>query len=149
MGGIVEALAIGALFGSYGLRVEHDPAEHPPKGALRYSGYDRGGTLIIRGWLVIEIYGSSEAAGEWCLSRVGDPENTGPQIGLGSLHGRIDGADLTVSLNPGFVDFNVSLHGVYGGTSFKGVWRYATVKRTVNDGAFEAVKIESAPDAVL
>ena len=149
MSAIIGSLAIGALFGTYGLRVNHDPIEHPPNGALRYSGYDRGGMLIIKGWIVINLYGFSEAVGEWCLDRVGDPENTGPQVGRGSLHGSLDGAELSVSLNPGFVDFHVLLTGVYLGTSFKGIWRYATVKRTVNEGSFEATRQDEEPDARL
>jgi len=142
MSGIAEILMIGALFGPYGLRVKHDPTEHPPKGALRYSGYDRGGILIIRGWLIIQTYGPFDVVGDWCLDKVGEPEDTGPQIGRGSLHGKLEGSKLTVNLNPGFAHFNVSLSGVYTGSSFRGTWCYATAKRSVSDGAFEAVKID-------
>jgi hypothetical protein len=142
--GILEVLMMGAFVGPYGLRVKHDPTEHPPKGAFRYRGYDRGGILIIRGWLLIDRYGSSEVVGEWCLDKIGEPDDTGPQIGRGSLHGDLEGAQLRINLNPGFAHFNVSLTGAYNGASFIGVWRYATSRRTVSEGTFEAVSIDNA-----
>jgi hypothetical protein len=139
---LLGPLVIAGLAGSFGSRLKHDPVAHPPKGALLYRGYDRGGVLIIKGWLFIRLHDSADVDGEWCLDRVGDPENTGPQIGLGALRGRIEGTKLSLNLNPGFADFNVSLNGMYDGAVFTGVWRYKTIRGIVSEGAFEAARHE-------
>ncbi len=136
----IGPLVLCGVTGSFGSRLNHDPIAHPPKGALLYRGYDQGGVLIVRGWLAVNLHDSTIVDGEWCLDKVGDPENTGPQIGLGSLHGRLEERKMTLNLNPGFTDFNVSLVGTYGGDSFTGIWRYRTLRGVVNEGPFEAAK---------
>jgi hypothetical protein len=133
---------VAAALGSFGYRLAHDPIKHPPKGAFLYRGFDGAGTLVIRGWLVIIADDAELVDGEWCLERVGSPENIGPQIGLGSLRGRRDGTRLSVNLNPFFTDFNVSLDGAFNTVSYKGAWRYNTLRGTVSEGTFEAVRKE-------
>jgi len=132
--------AIAATFGSFGSRLKHDPTRHPPKGAFLYRGYDSTGKLVIRGWLSMNVDGDGCVEGTWCLAKVGAPENIGPQIGIGRLHGRIEASRLSLNLNPGFLDFNVSLAGAFDGASFRGTWRYRTIRGLVSEGAFEAVK---------
>ncbi len=132
--------AIAATFGSFGSRLKHDPTRHPPKGAFLYRGYDSAGKLVIRGWLSMNVDGDGCVDGSWCLDRVGSPENIGPQIGLGRLRGRIEAARLSVNLNPGFFDFHVSLAGAFDEASFRGTWRYATIRGPVSEGAFEAIR---------
>jgi len=135
-------LLLAATFGSFGCRLKHNPIEHPPKGALRYRGRDSAGKLVIRGWLLINADDVERVEGEWCLDRVGSPDDIGPQIGLGRLRGRLDGARLSLNLNPGFQDFNVSLDGTFDAVSFRGTWRYSTIRGIVGEGPFEAVKKE-------
>ena len=38
------------------------------------------------------------------------------------------------------MDFNVSLTGAFDAVSFKGTWRYSTIRGLVSEGAFEAIK---------
>ena len=133
-------IAIAATFGSFGSRLMHDPTRHPPKGAFLYRGYDSAGKHIIRGWLSMNADGTGFVDGAWCLDRIGAPENIGPQIGLGRLRGRIEGARISLNLNPGFMDFHVSLTGAFDEVSFRGTWRYATIREIVSEGAFEAIK---------
>lgn len=140
---------LAATFGSFGSRLKHNPLDHPPKEAFHYRGYDGAEKLIIKGWLVIIVENSKDVIGEWCLDRVGDPDNTGPQIGLGGLRGHLEGTQLAVNLNPGFADFNVFLSGTFDGASFKGRWRYSTVRGAMNEGAFEAVRPEKEACADL
>jgi len=132
--------AIAAMFGSFGSRLKHDPTRHPPKGAFLYRGFDSAGKLIIRGWLSINADGEGVVDGAWCLDRIGAPDDIGPQIGLGRLRGRIEGPRLSLNLNPGFFDFHVSLSGAFDEASFRGTWRYTTIRGIVSEGAFEAVK---------
>jgi hypothetical protein len=137
---VTICFAIAATFGSFGCRLKHDPTEHPPKGAFLYRGYDSAGKLIIRGWLVMNADNAERVEGNWCLDRVGSPDDIGPQIGLGRLRGRLEETQLSLNLNPGFLDFNVSLAGTLDATSFRGTWRYSTIRGIVSEGAFEAVK---------
>jgi hypothetical protein len=137
---VTSCFVMAATFGSFGCRLKHNPIEHPPKGAFLYRGYDLGGTLIIKGWLAMNADDAERVEGEWCLDRVGAPDDIGPQIGLGRLRGRLDGTQLSLNLNPGFMDFNVSLAGALDAVSFRGTWRYSTIRGMVNEGAFEAIK---------
>jgi hypothetical protein len=139
---LTPCMALAALFGSFGCRLAHDPIKHPPKGALLYRGFDSAGKLVIRGWLVIVAADPDRVDGEWCLDRVGSPDNIGPQVGLGRLRGRLEGTSLSLNLNPGFMDFNVSLEGSFDEVSFKGAWRYNTVRGTAGEGTFEAAAKE-------
>jgi|WetSurMetagenome_2_1015567.scaffolds.fasta_scaffold45572_2 hypothetical protein len=138
---------MAATFGPFGCRLKHDPIKHPPKGAYLYRGFDGANRLVIRGWLVVSADDPERVEGEWCLDRVGSPDNIGPQIGVGRLRGRLEGTQLSLNLNPGFMDFNVSLAGAFDATSFKGTWRYRTIRGIVGEGAFEATK--RAPEAVV
>lgn len=139
---VTPCIALAALFGSFGCRLAHDPIKHPPKDAYIYRGYDSAGKLVIRGWLAIIADDPERIDGEWCLDRVGSPDNIGPQIGLGRLRGKLEGARLSLNLNPGFMDFNVSLEGEFDADSFKGTWRYNTVRGIAGEGRFEATQKE-------
>jgi hypothetical protein len=133
-------LFVAAATGSFGYRLAHDPIKHPPKGAFLYRGFDGAGALVVHGWLVINEDDAGRVDGEWCLDQVGSPENIGPQIGLGSLRGKREGAMLSLNLNPFYADFNVTLDGSFNTVSFKGTWRYNTIRGTVGVGTFEAVR---------
>ena len=139
---VTSCFILAATFGSFGCRLKHNPIEHPPKGAFLYRGFDSAGTLVIRGWLAMDAGDVERVEGEWCLDRVGTPDDIGPQIGLGRLRGQIEGTELSLNLNPGFMDFNVSLDGTFDSVSFKGTWRYSTIRGVVSEGAFEATKPE-------
>ncbi|MCX5752718.1 MAG: hypothetical protein NTW97_03620 [Candidatus Krumholzibacteria bacterium] len=135
-----SCFAVAAMFGSFGCRLKHNPIEHPPMGAFLYRGYDSAGKLIIRGWLAINAGDAERVEGRWCLDRIGAPDSIGPQLGLGRLLGRLEGTRLSLNLNPGFLDFNVALTGTFDAASFKGTWRYCTIRGIVGEGAFEAIK---------
>lgn len=140
MNELIVCVALAAVFGPFGSRVKHNPANHPPKNAFLYRGYDSGDRLVIKGWLRFVVEDATDVVGEWCLDRVGDPDDIGPQVGVGSLRGRAEGPRLSLNLNPGFADFHVLLNGALDGTSFKGTWRYSTVRGPVSEGTFEAAQ---------
>ncbi|MDD4857177.1 MAG: hypothetical protein PHD74_03625 [Candidatus Krumholzibacteria bacterium] len=140
-------LALAALVGMVEGRSKRNPLDCPPKGALQYSGYDKNGEAIVRGWIFFSVGESADIDGEWCLDRVGTPGDIGPQLGLGALSGRLEGSSLFINLNPGYTDFNVFLAGTFDGTTYKGKWRYSRLRGAVNEGTFAAALMEQPGDA--
>ncbi len=83
-----------------------------PLGTYKYNGYDSSGVKIVTGWIKIIFDDSVNISGEWELDKIGDPQNIGPQVGSGTLHGRYDQNKIYCDLNPGYMDNNLILRGV-------------------------------------
>ncbi len=111
-----------------------------PSGTYSYTSYDTTGTAIVRGWLTINYKDSSEITGEWHFGKIGNPNNTGPQIGSGELSGRIADDRIWLELHPQFVDNNLQLSGKVENDMYSGVWQWITLKGITNFGTFEAVR---------
>ena len=111
-----------------------------PKGAYEYSGYDSTGVKIVQGWMKILLDDSTGVTGEWEFKKVGNPENIGPQIGSGNLIGVYNEPQISINLNPNWVDNNVFLNGDYSEDKIEGEWMYTGFPGIINKGKFKAVK---------
>lgn len=137
----ITYFVMAATFGSFGCGLKNKLVKHPPSGAFLYRGYDSAGKLVIRGWLAMNAGAAESVDGEWCLDSVGSPDTIGPQTGRGRFRGQLEGTQLSLNLNPGFMDFNVTLTGAFDAASFKGTWRYSTIRGVAGEGTFEALKL--------
>jgi hypothetical protein len=118
----------------------------PPLGGppftYRYNAYNSKGLLVVTGWMTLAVTDSWTVSGAWLLTSVAAGENVGPQTGGGTLAGNIQGASITVNLNPGWVDNNVFLSGSFGKDRFSGTWMWSTFVGPTSQGMFEAIKVQ-------
>jgi hypothetical protein len=105
-----------------------------------YKGYNAKGTLVIVGSFSMATTGGSEVSGTWSLACIVPGEQVGPQTGTGELAGTLEGARLTLSLNPGWADNNVYLTGSIGKDQITGTWMWSTYAGPTSQGSFEAAK---------
>ncbi len=120
---------------------ENDNIVEPsPLGKLDYRAYDTLGTLIVDGWLIIDLKDSKTAAGSWLLNNLNNRDDIGPQEGEGELAGSIDGSSIIIDLNPGNADHNVYLNGTLTDKGIEGEWVWTSFIGPTNHGTFEAVK---------
>ena len=50
-----------------------------PNGTYNYTAHDSLGTIVAKGTLSFEIKDTTYVQGVWEISKVGDPQNIGPQ----------------------------------------------------------------------
>lgn len=112
-----------------------------PAGSYRYEGYDSKGNSIVVGVISISFVDSVAVKGEWALEKNGPSDNIGPQIGAGLLTGMVDGRDVSINLNPGWVDNNVVLQGTFENDRLRGRWSWITFAGRTSEGTFDATKI--------
>jgi len=118
-----------------------------PVGDYQYTGHVKSGK-IVEGLLSITSVESrriqSEESirikGNWRLSRVGNHEKIGPQVGSGELIGSIIKGEVYINLNPNISDLNVILKGTIEGKRFHGTWRFNGYAGAINQGTFEATR---------
>jgi len=110
-----------------------------PLGEYQYAGFDKNGGKIVEGRLAITSREEDRIKGEWQLSKIGNPERIGPQIGTGECIGTIKEDSLFINLNPNMVDNSVNLKGKIKDGSYSGTWSYDGVGPGINRGTFEAV----------
>ncbi len=133
---------------SQGFRVEapynQQPRDTTLIGDYRYTGYDSLGAAIITGTLGFRSVDSTSTRGVWELD---GPAGYGPQIGVGTFEGWIDGGVVTLNLNPGWADNNVFLYGRLAAGVYSGQWDWVTFIGPTYTGSFKAVKkmVEPAP----
>ena len=111
-----------------------------PLGEYQYTGFDTKGNKIVEGRLAITSREGDRLKGEWLLSKIGNPERIGPQIGTGECDGLIQEDSLFINLNPNMVDNNVNLKGEIKDGRYSGRWSYDGYAPGINRGTFEAVK---------
>lgn len=105
----------------------------------KYSGYDSTGNKIITGYLWIDSADSSVVKGRWDFKRVSNEENLGPQIGSGNFDGVKDSqGNMSLNLNPEWIDNNVFLIGSFNNLQYRGDWNYVGFPGVINAGSFEA-----------
>ena len=120
---------------------ENDNIVEPTlSGKLDYLAYDTTGTLIVNGWLIVELKDSATAGGSWYLNNINNRDDIGPQEGTGNLVGQIDGSTITIDLNPGNADHNVFLNGTLINNGIEGEWVWSSFIGPTNWGTFKAVK---------
>ena len=113
------------------------------EGSFNYTAYDSLGTIVAQGIIFFEIQDTTNIAGEWEISKVGDPQSIGPQIGEGRLIGKLSGETFWVALNPDVVDNNVFLQGESARNKYTGKWEWITEAGPTNWGIFTVEKIIS------
>lgn len=119
-----------------------------PTGDYQYTGYDRNGGKMVEGQLSItsvesrriQSEESIQLKGNWQLTKVGNQEKIGPQVGSGELIGSIIKGELYINLNPNISDSNVMLKGIIEGKRFYGTWSFNGYAGAINQGTFEAVR---------
>lgn len=111
-----------------------------PLGDYQYVGFDKKGDKIVEGRLRITSREGDRIKGEWQLSKIGNPENIGPQTGTGECTGLITADSLFINLNPNMVDNNVNLKGSIKDRRYSGTWSFDGFAPGINKGTFEAVK---------
>jgi hypothetical protein len=118
----------------------------PPLGGLpssyRYSAYNSKGLLVVTGSMTLAVADNWTVSGTWTLTSVAPGESVGPQTGSGTLTGTIQGARLTVNLNPGWIDNNIFLSGSFSKDRFNGTWMWSTFVGATSQGMFEAIKVQ-------
>jgi hypothetical protein len=105
-----------------------------------YRAYTSAGALAVAGSIILTRTDSTTVAGSWTLNGVSSTDRVGPQIGAGTLAGRIEGSRLSVNLNPGWADNNVILAGSIEGEKIVGTWSWITFAGPTASGSFEAVR---------
>jgi len=111
-------------------------------GSYAYTGFDKTGKVIIKGYFNLNFKDKEYIYGEWHFYKVDDPKGIGPQYGDGEFQGRYSEGKLWIGLNPNFADHNVELIGFINSDTFTGKWNYFTYVGITNYGTFKAVKIE-------
>lgn len=111
-----------------------------PAGAFAYTSFDESGTLIVTGWLNINLTDPDSITGEWHLQKIGNPENIGPQVGTGALIGGSYENQLWIELNPQFRDNNLQLVGTLRDQTLSGEWFWISFPGVTGQGTFEAVR---------
>jgi hypothetical protein len=125
-----------------------DRANTSPVGDYQYTGYDERGGKVVEGRISITSselrrIGSAESVqlkGNWELSKAGNQEKIGPQVGKGELIGSIDKDEVDINLNPNINDVNVYLRGKIEGKRFHGTWSFNGYAGPINKGTFEAIR---------
>ena len=116
--------------------------------AYQYTGYSRGGRVIVRGTLSLFVSTVGRVTGRWEL-RGAEPARIGPQVGRGTLTGNLVNGVLSINLNPKNVDNNVLLSGRFSRTEYAGRWEWVGLRGVLNTGTFHvgrrgSVAVESA-----
>lgn len=107
----------------------------------KYTGYDSTGNKIISGYLWIDSVDSTVVKGRWDFKQVSNEENLGPQTGKGNFEGIKDlQGNMSLNLNPGWIDNNVFLIGSFHNLHYNGDWNYVGFPGVINSGSFEAVQ---------
>jgi len=135
---ICVTLATFALFSSCG---DDSPTSSSMK-SYKYTGYDSTGQKVITGYLWIDSVDSSTVKGSWEFKLVGNCENLGPQIGKGNFDGvKNSNGNMSLNLNPGWIDNNVFLIGSFQNSYYGGDWNYVGFPGVINTGSFEAHRV--------
>jgi len=109
-------------------------------GTYSYTAYDSTGIIVAKGQIELNFRDSTKISGEWNIQQVGNPDNIGPQIGMGKLEGFYAQNELIIELNPHNVDNNLQLIGEHKNSYLRGNWFYISFIGITNQGTFEAEK---------
>lgn len=98
-------------------------------GKFAYTAYDTLGAELYHGTLLL-FQNDSKIAGAWEFE---DGRS-------GKLEGTVQSADLSLNLNPGFVDNNLLLQGTISAGTFSGSWQRVGFPGIMDRGSFTALK---------
>ena len=116
------------------------PVPTRPLTEYQYTGFDKKGDKIVEGRLAITSREGDHIKCEWQFSKIGNPQNIGPQVGTGECIGLMTEDNLFINLNPNMVDNNVNLKGQVKDGNYSGTWSHDGYAPGINKGTFEAVK---------
>ncbi len=111
-----------------------------PDGAYSYEAYNSSGNLIVFGWFTMDIK-DNQISGEWNFKETSTGAAIGPHIGKGKLQGSKDNNQISINLNPNWVDNNIFLNCSMDGNNLSGTWNYSGYAGNLASGKFYAVKI--------
>jgi hypothetical protein len=123
-----------------GENIVSNPFPGPEPSTYTYRAYTSAGVLAVSGSITLARTDSTTVAGSWVLNGISSTDRVGPQIGAGTLAGRIEGSKLSINLNPGWADNNVILAGSVEGEKIAGTWSWVTFAGPASSGTFEAVR---------
>ena len=108
----------------------------------KYTGYSANGNTVITGYLWIDSVDSTTVKGRWDFKSISNEENLGPQVGKGKFEGIKDSqGNMSLNLNPEWIDNNVLLIGSYLNSQYSGDWNYVGFPGVINTGTFEAKQL--------
>ena len=121
------------------------PVSGDPSGVYGYLAHS-GVIPVVTGTMTLQVAEDSAVTGSWELRRVpgSDPNiQVGPQLGSGTLAGRLDAAGfVAVDLNPGWADNNVFLVlDGYTPDRLTGTWDHSTLIGPVAGGPVELERL--------
>jgi len=134
-------LVITSIFFSFCIQSCHksDGIVSPiASGVYQYKAFDNNNILITAGTIHLAFEDSSKITGDWKLFAIENPRNIGPQFGTGNLTGSIKNGEISINLNPNFVDNNVILHGKFSVELFSGKWEWIGFPGVINSGTFKS-----------
>jgi hypothetical protein len=109
----------------------------------KYTARDGGGAALVTGELTLAVAEDSIVSGSWSTHWAFGADTTtevGPQVGHGTLAGRLRHDTLLVDLTPGNADNNAVLLGTWTGDTIVGSWTWITVTGPRTSGPFTATK---------
>ncbi len=113
------------------------PGEWEPSGVYGYLARIVA-VPVVEGTLTLVVAADSSVTGTWELQRVpgSDPTlSVGPQVGSGTLQGRLSATGISVDLNPGWADDNVLLSlDAKAYDQLSGTWDHSTLIGPVTGG---------------
>ena len=136
---------LGILLLCLGASACSSPAE-PGAGLpapYEYTARGAGGGVLVTGELTLTLVDDSLVTGSWSTRWALGADTTtevGPQVGHGTLAGRLHQGVLLVDLTPSNADNNAVLEGPWLGGSFVGTWTWITISGPRTSGAFTALK---------
>jgi hypothetical protein len=107
-------------------------------GTFKYMAYDTVGTLIVSGWMKIDIQDSTHVTRYWHFNKINNPRNIGTHTSEGKLVGGFENNQLHIDLNPDYRDNNVFLCGRMEDNIYKGTWTWCGFADPINRGSFQA-----------
>lgn len=110
------------------------------KDTYRYISYDSTGNSIVTGWFTLNLSDTNNITGEWHFKPINNPKDIGPQVGDGKLIGVMKNGQISLELNPQFMDNNLSLRGILSNDRFNGQWIWYSFIGITNKGTFDANK---------
>jgi hypothetical protein len=110
-------------------------------GRFAYRAFDGRGDLLLVGTITLQAVEDSRLAGTWEIRWAVGADTTaivGPQVGTGTLGGRVGPDQTLIDLNPGWADNNVYLFArTAGDGDLTGRWQHSTLIGPVAEGRFE------------
>jgi hypothetical protein len=101
-----------------------------------YTAYDSSGHPVVTGWIKIKKSDSTRVIGSWHLIKVYWSVKTSHTTGDGTLEGIIENNEISLNLNPGWIDNNTILFGKFEDDKITGKWAWISFIGITEEGTF-------------